>query len=81
MYTGLQVKYVIFVQFKKKGIVSNLCKNPQSTDSTKVCPMAAMLFHADITEKQSEQSFLANCCMKVHFPASCEFYTDFKLPL
>ena len=27
--------------------------------------MAAMLFHADVTEKQSSQSFLANCCMTV----------------
>jgi hypothetical protein len=54
MYIGLQVRYIIFVQFKKKGTFSNLCKNPQSTNSTKICPVAAMLFHADITEKQSE---------------------------
>ena len=27
--------------------------------------MAAILFHADITEKQSEQLFHANCCMNM----------------
>jgi len=27
--------------------------------------VAAMLFHADLTEKQSEQSFLVNCCMNM----------------
>jgi hypothetical protein len=38
---------VISVQLKKR-IVSNFCKNPQ-TNSTKICPVAAMLFHADKT--------------------------------
>jgi len=62
MYKGLQVKYVIFVHFKKPVVLSNLYKNPQSTNSTKICPMATMLFHADITAKKTKQSFLANCC-------------------
>jgi hypothetical protein len=79
MYIGLQAIYVIFVQFKKQGIVANLCRNPQSTNSTKICLVAAMLFHADITEKQSKQSFLANCCMNMPKNYTFMLYLSFIL--
>lgn len=46
MYIGLQAKYVISVQFKKK-------KKDKFQIFVEICPVAVMLFHANITEQHS----------------------------